>query len=291
MVKYIRAPPPLVTIFLWFLLIESFSNASQSDVECLRAIRDSLQDPSNNLASWDFSNTTEGSICHFTGVDCWHDDENRVLNIRIADMGLRGEFPLGVAGCSSITGFDISSNNIHGNIPNNISKLIGYVTTLDLSSNQLSGQIPVDIANCTYLNHLRLDDNQLTGQIPPQIGLLNRIKTFSVSRNRLSGPVPRFINGTTFSAENYANNVGLCGEPLPPCQGPARKSHAPVIVGGAVGGVAFSALVFGIVMFVFMKKMSRKKKKGDPLGNKWAKSIKGAKRIKASYMYIFFWWH
>ncbi|KAG8371650.1 hypothetical protein BUALT_Bualt13G0110200 [Buddleja alternifolia] len=287
MVKYIRAPPPLVTIFLLFLLTrESFSNASQSDVECLRAIKASLQDPSNNLASWDFSNTTEGSICHFTGVDCWHDDENRVLNIRIADMGLRGEFPLGVAGCSSITGFDISSNNIHGNIPNNISKLIGYVTSLDLSSNQLSGEIPVDIANCTYLNLLRLDDNQLTGQIPPQIGLLNRMKTFSVTRNRLSGPVPRFINGTIFSAESYANNVGLCDEPFPPCQRPARKSHAPVIVGGAVGGLAISAFVFSIVMFVIVSKMSRKKKKGE-----WAKSIKDARRIKASYMYIFFWWH
>ncbi|KAK6163943.1 hypothetical protein DH2020_000807 [Rehmannia glutinosa] len=189
-----RAPSALISILVFLLLTEPpFSHAAQSDVDCLRAIRDSLEDPSNNLAStWNFDNSTEGFICRFTGIECWHENENRVLNIRLPNMGLRGEFPQGIIGCESLTGLDLSNNNINGTIPNNISRLIAFVTTLDLSSNRLSGEIPVDLANCSYLNVLRLDNNQLTGQIPPQIGQLNRMKTFTVTRNRLSGQLSMF---------------------------------------------------------------------------------------------------
>ncbi|XP_011089586.1 probably inactive leucine-rich repeat receptor-like protein kinase At5g48380 [Sesamum indicum] len=276
-----RALPALVSIFIWLLVIESFGHAAQTDIDCLRAIKISLEDPFNYLSSWNFDNTTEGYICKFTGVECWHPNENKVINIRLGDMGLRGEFPLGVSSCSSLTGFDLSSNSIRGNIPSNISKLIGFVTSLDLSSNRFSGEIPVDLANCSYLNILKLDNNQLTGQIPPQIGLLGRLKIFSVTRNQLTGPVPRFINAT-IPAESYANNPGLCGDPLPPCQGPSTKNHTPAILGGGVGGSVLGALGIIIGIIFFLRKRSRKKREDDPLGNKWAKNIKGAKRIKLS---------
>ncbi|CAA2989939.1 probably inactive leucine-rich repeat receptor kinase At5g48380 [Olea europaea subsp. europaea] len=149
-----------------FLLLEraSFTYSAQSDVDYLRAIKNSLEDPSNYLkSSWNFNNNTEGFICEFYGVDCWKPDENRVLNLRLSGIGLKGEFPLSVAGCSSLTGLDLSYNEIYGKIPNNISRILGFMTSLDLSSNQLSEKIPVDLANCTYLNVLKLDNNQLTG--------------------------------------------------------------------------------------------------------------------------------
>ncbi|KAL7116773.1 hypothetical protein ACP275_03G026400 [Erythranthe tilingii] len=100
-----------------FLLTELLSQAAQSDVDCLRAIKDIL-DPLNKLASlWNFNKSTEGYICKFTGVECWHENENKVLNIRLPDIGLKGEFPQAISGCSSMTGLDLSSNNINGTIP------------------------------------------------------------------------------------------------------------------------------------------------------------------------------
>ncbi|KAF8398303.1 hypothetical protein HHK36_017230 [Tetracentron sinense] len=46
------------------------------------SLKASLEDPLLYLnSSWNFSDNSEGSICKFTGVECWHPDENRVMNI------------------------------------------------------------------------------------------------------------------------------------------------------------------------------------------------------------------
>ncbi|CAN4101147.1 unnamed protein product [Withania somnifera] len=278
-----RALTTLAAILIYLVLSSAVCYAVQSDIDCLRSIKDSLEDPQGSLNStWKFDNLTEGFICKFAGIQCWHPDENKVLSISLPDMGLKGRFPRGLQNCSSMTSLDLSSNKLHGVIPYNISKIIGFVVSLDLSSNELTGDIPVNLANCSFLNNLKLNDNQFTGQIPLQLGLLDRLKTFNVANNRLNGQVPNFINATV-SAEYYANNPGLCGGPLPPCQGPSKKPRTGIIVGAAVGGVTLGALLLTVGMFFYMRKMSRKRKKeDDPEGNKWAKSIKGKKAIQLS---------
>ncbi|CAI0390542.1 unnamed protein product [Linum tenue] len=246
-----------IGVLAWLLLSVKFSHGVQSDIDCLRSIKESLQDPFNYLGStWNFNNNTEGFICKFTGVDCWHPDENRVLNIRLSDMGLKGEFPRGLKNCTSITGLDLSSNELSGPIPDNIASIVNFVTSLDLSGNKLSGSIPANLSFCSYLNELKLDHNQLTGQIPGEIGNLNRLRMFSVANNQLSGPVPRFRNASTnINADSYANNPGLCGPPLEPCSGVTKKSHAGAIIGGAVAG----ATVVAIGVSMFEKSVSKMK--------------------------------
>ncbi|KAD6796626.1 hypothetical protein E3N88_07522 [Mikania micrantha] len=113
--------------------------AVQTDVDCLRSIKESLEDPEQLLSSWDFNNKTEGFICLFTGVECWHPDESRVLNIHLSDMGLRGTFPKGIRSCTSLSGLDLSGNKLRGQIPSNVADVLPFVTTLDLSNNNLSG--------------------------------------------------------------------------------------------------------------------------------------------------------
>ncbi|XP_057474855.1 probably inactive leucine-rich repeat receptor-like protein kinase At5g48380 [Actinidia eriantha] len=282
MAVYSRALTVLIRAFVWLLLRSSFSNGIESDINCLKALKDSLEDPFNYLSySWNFNNNTEGFICKFIGIDCWHPDESKVLNIRLSDMGLKGEFPRGLANCSALTGLDLSSNKLYGTIPSDIPDILKYVTSLELSSNNLSGEIPKGLANCSYLNVLKLNSNKLSGQIPLELGLLSRLKTFNVANNLLTGQVPHFGNASV-SADNYANNAGLCGGPLPACQAPSKNTHPGIIVGAAGGGVTFAALAVGIGMYFFLRRVSRKKKEDDPHGNKWVKSIKGAKGIKLS---------
>lgn len=207
----------LLEFFSGLLSTSSLSYAVKSDISCLKAIKVSLEDPFNYLSySWNFNNNTKGFICRFTGIDCWHLNESKVLNIRLSGMGLKGEFPLGVSNCTALIGLDLSSNQLYGTIPSNISKIIQFVTSLNLSSNNFSGEIPVNLVNCSYLNVLMLDNNQFTGQIPLQRGQLGRIKTFIVANNRLIGQVPLFMN-STISVESYVNNPGFCRDPLPIC--------------------------------------------------------------------------
>ncbi|XP_019172532.1 PREDICTED: probably inactive leucine-rich repeat receptor-like protein kinase At5g48380 [Ipomoea nil] len=228
-------------------------HALQSDIDCLRSLKDSLEDPLGYLQSWDFTNQTEGFICKFVGVYCWHADENKVLNIQLSDMGLRGPFPLGIQGCSSLTGLDLSANQLYGTIPSDVGNIISRITTLDLSSNRFSGEIPASLANCEYLNVLKLNDNQLTGQIPPEFGLFGRIKVFSVSNNSLTGPVPTFSGN--IPAEIYEKNEGLCGGPLRPCPAHAAKGrHSDrdfFISGFATGWAIFVLLALYICLFGF----------------------------------------
>nr|GME19028.1 probably inactive leucine-rich repeat receptor-like protein kinase At5g48380 [Ipomoea batatas] len=227
---------------------EDIGNEDMSDIDCLKSVRESLEDPLGYLDSWNFNNKTEGFICTFIGVDCWHPYENKVLNIRLSNMELRGQFPLGIHMCSSLTGLDLSSNKLNGPIPSNLSKMVGYVATLDLSSNQFSGEIPVGLANCTYLNVVKLDNNELTGQIPPQFGLLPRIKDFSVANNRLIGPVPYFGN-YSIPAENLANNEGLCGAPLGHCHTKKDHSRDFFLTGFVTGLTIFELLTLFICLF------------------------------------------
>ncbi|GMI66328.1 BAK1-interacting receptor-like kinase 1 [Hibiscus trionum] len=283
MVLHRRVGAVSVSVLVWLLLGCSLSHASQDDIDCLKSIKDSLEDPFGYLNStWSFNNNTEGFICRFTGIDCWHPDENRVLNIRLSDMGLKGVFPRGIEKCRSLTGLDLSSNRLYGSLPSNISGLIQFVTTLDLSSNNFSGEIPPALANCSFLNHLELNNNRLTGSIPPVLTLLNRMKTLTVSNNLLSGPIPSF-NASLLTAENFAHNPGLCGKPLDPCQSTSGGPKTGIIAGAAVGGVTVAAIGVTIGMFFYYRRMAAMRKKDDdPDGNKWAKILKGEKGIKVS---------
>ncbi|PON75152.1 Tyrosine-protein kinase [Parasponia andersonii] len=242
-------------ILLWLLLRSSFCHGVESDINCLKSIKTSLEDTFGYLnSSWNFDNKTEGFICKFTGIECWHPDENKVLNIHLSDMGLKGRFPRGIANCTSLTGLDLSNNKLYGSIPDDISKLIGFVTTLDLSSNDFSGTIPRLLSNCSYLNILKLDHNRLTGQIPPELTLLGRLKQFSVTNNILTGQVPNF--GKDITADAYANNPGLCGGPLDACQASPKKSRTVIIVASAVGGVTFAALAVGVGLAFFFRRVA-----------------------------------
>lgn len=271
----------LLQIICWFLL-SGRCYSSQLDVECLRTLQQSVKDPDNNLKyTWNFDNTTGGFICKFTGVECWHPDENRVLNLRLSNMNLQGEFPLGLNNCQSLTGLDLSNNNFVGPIPADISKRIPFVTSLDLSYNSFSGDIPTNLSNCSYLNLLNLQHNRLTGAVPWQFSALTRLTTLNVADNLLSGPLPKF-NNQSFPAANFAGNPGLCGKPiLDTCEAPAKNADTGVIIGSAIGGVAVTVIVVGVIIFFCMRNISGKKKKKEE-ENKWAKNLKGLKGVKVS---------
>lgn len=214
--------------FLYLVLNIFFLGCNaQSDIDCLKSFKNSLEDPYNYLSStWNFDHQTEGFICKFRGVECWEPNKNKVISIQLPDMGLKGEFPRGLQNCSGLTSLDLSNNDLYGTIPWDISKILGYIVDLDLSNNQFSGTIPVNLANCSNLYSLKLDYNNLEGPIPPEIDSeFHRLRTFS-----------------------FSNNSGLCGGPqLEACK---IDNHRTLFICGFVTGWSLFTLL-GICLFFF----------------------------------------
>ncbi|KAL7585890.1 probably inactive leucine-rich repeat receptor-like protein kinase At5g48380 [Lactuca sativa] len=259
MMKRNGIPSLCLRVVIFILACFSSSNAVESDISCLRSIKESLEDPLRSLSSWNFSNDTEGFICGaFVGVECWHPDESKVLNLRLPDMGLRGPFPMGIRNCKSLTGLDLSNNYLSGPIPSNIAQLLGFISTLDLSNNSLSGPIPPTIGNCSYINVLKLDNNNLTGQIPLDVSSLKRIKEFSVANNNLSGHIPIFDDATR---QNYENNKGLCGGPLKSCKDEDhddRYFFDHHFFSGFTAGISLSTFLSMLFMFLYWRRPSKR---------------------------------
>uniref|UniRef100_A0A0E0JKU0 non-specific serine/threonine protein kinase n=1 Tax=Oryza punctata TaxID=4537 RepID=A0A0E0JKU0_ORYPU len=111
---------------------------------------------------------------------------------------------------------DLSSNNLTGDIPEEIISLVA-LTNLNLSWNSLRGQIPEKIGSLSQLESLDLSHNVLSGEIPSSITSLTYLSHMNLSYNNLSGRIPagNQLDVLEDPASMYVGNIGLCGHPLP----------------------------------------------------------------------------
>lgn len=114
---------------------------------------------------------------------------------------------------SLLTSIDLSGNNLYGELPEQITKLVGLVV-LNLSGNHISGRIPNSISELRQLLSLDLSDNNFSGGIPPSMSSMTFLAYLNVSNNKLSGIIPYTNQMTTFNATSFSGNPGLCGGPL-----------------------------------------------------------------------------
>lgn len=108
-----------------------------------------------------------------------------------------------VDGVQRVTELKLSSNNMVGSLPDNISTDENFVglnklQILTLSSNKLTGKIPDDfLSRFKMLTSVNLSNNDLTGDVPLAIFELTQLKGIYLHENRLSS-----FNGDWRKLEN-----------------------------------------------------------------------------------------
>jgi Leucine-rich repeat (LRR) protein len=120
---------------------------------------------------------------------------------------------------------DLSSNQLIGEIPEEIGNLIGLVS-LNLSRNNLTGEITSKIGRLISLDSLDLSRNHFFGPIPSSLAQIDRLSTLNLSDNNLSGRIPIGTQLQSFEASSYGGNADLCGKPLDKkCPGDEEVAH------------------------------------------------------------------
>ncbi|KAL6206250.1 hypothetical protein ACLB2K_023498 [Fragaria x ananassa] len=125
-----------------------------------------------------------------------------------------------------LTIIDFSSNDLEGEIPEEISSLLS-LGTLNLSMNQLSGSIPSKIGNLYRLETLDLSQNRLSGHIPQSLSNITFLSHLNLSHNKLTGRIPSGNQLQTLVDPSIYEGNSFCGFPLPKCPEDKDNKHEP----------------------------------------------------------------
>ncbi|XP_050157672.1 receptor-like protein EIX2 [Malus sylvestris] len=210
-------PPQLCDLIYIQILDVSVNNISGVIPNCLKKLT-TLAQKGNSSLTVEHSYTRNDQHTLWWGT--YEDDEIFIWKGSL-------QFYRNILGL--VRSIDLSSNRLTGEIPSEISYLVGLVS-LNLSRNQLTGQITPDIGKLESLDSLDLSRNHIDGRIPTSLARISRLSVLDLSHNNLIGKIPTGTQLQSFDPSFYDGNPQLCGPPLKkPCDieetGPDQVSN------------------------------------------------------------------
>ncbi|XP_043816680.1 LRR receptor-like serine/threonine-protein kinase ER1 [Manihot esculenta] len=152
-------------------------HCNAADKEVLLDFKMGLQDPVNQLSSWQGSN-----CCQWLGIAC-DNATGAVISINLSSLDLVGEISPSITKLKSLTRLVLSRNNIKGEIPSFIGNL-QHLAYLGLNSNKLNGTLPDSLGLLSELYFLDVSDNELTGVVSEaHFLMLTKLKYLFLSEN------------------------------------------------------------------------------------------------------------
>ncbi|XP_010527857.1 PREDICTED: phytosulfokine receptor 1 [Tarenaya hassleriana] len=114
-----------------------------------------------------------------------------LVNLETFDLSsndLSGQIPESI-NLPSLRSLDLSSNRLNGSLPAHVCQNSSELRLIGLAVNYFSGEFPSGFGKCVLLEHLCLGMNNLTGNIPEDVFHLQRLNLLGVQVNSLSGPL------------------------------------------------------------------------------------------------------
>ncbi|XP_039131598.1 protein STRUBBELIG-RECEPTOR FAMILY 5-like isoform X1 [Dioscorea cayenensis subsp. rotundata] len=191
----------LLLLLLLLLLCPTIllAKTDQPDVSALNVMFNSMNSPSQ-LSGWQ---SIGGDPCghSWQGIEC---SGSSVTEINLSGLGLSGSMGYQLSSLTSVTYFDMSKNNIQGDIPYQLPPNLNY---LNLAGNSFTGGVPYSISQMTDLEYLNLAQNQLSGQLSDMFEKLQKLSELDLSVNRMSGDLPQsFGSLSSLKILNLENN-------------------------------------------------------------------------------------
>ena len=163
------------------------SGSAETDREALVALYNAMDGDNWWFGDSDDNWLSDAPLGEWRSV--FTNDDGRVIELYLTEIGLSGELPPELASLSNLTHLGLSDNEL-SEIPAWLGSL-SNLTHLGLSGNKFSGEIPAELGSLSNLVTLDLSDNDLSGEIPPELGIYADLNWLHLDGNDLSGCVPR----------------------------------------------------------------------------------------------------
>ncbi|KAL4600781.1 hypothetical protein ACB092_11G224100 [Castanea dentata] len=155
-----------------------------------------------NISAMTFPNSDDISFSYFVPLVYWDLSAFYVENVQLGPKGKEMEYKENL---KLVRLIDLSSNNLSGSIPAEISNL-SELRFFNLSRNHLMGKIPKKIASMKELESVDLSRNHLSSKIPPSMSNLTFLSLLDLSYNNLSGRIPSSTQLQSFDALRCIGN-------------------------------------------------------------------------------------
>ncbi|KAG7660081.1 Protein kinase domain [Arabidopsis suecica] len=187
----------IVSLAITVTLLQA--KTDNQEVSALNVMFTSLNSPSK-LKGW---KANGGDPCEdsWEGVKC---KGSSVTELQLSGFELSGSLGYLLSNLKSLTTFDLSKNNLKGNIPY---QLPPNIANLDFSENELDGNVPYSLSQMKNLQSINLGQNKLNGELPDMFQKLSKLETLDFSLNKLSGKLPQsFANLTSLKKLHLQDN-------------------------------------------------------------------------------------
>ncbi|XP_050231698.1 LRR receptor-like serine/threonine-protein kinase IOS1 [Mercurialis annua] len=144
----------------------------------------------------------------------------------------------------------------------NTSTHSSVITSLDLSSSELTGEIPSDISGLKSLASLDLSNNSLTGYVPGSLSKLP-LKSLNLAGNNLTGKIPAVLRDKWqrgLLVLNTSGNPELCESDS--CNKKKKKKNVTIPVAASIAG----SLIIIVGMAMILWKVKRNKQQAVFVG-------------------------